>query len=508
MGMLKHYLLFLGMYGVGISLVLGWVVSLLVPNRYAGRIDTLAKPLTYAAFIFTAVCSVLYLFYPNFIDHLEPTITQITLIWMQGGHLYPPMDAPSMHGLLYGPALYWIQYPFLAISSDPILGSKLPSVIAFNAAWCLLFFTYRNSLSKAYLLLLLPFNLILFWNRAEPYFVLLVGLAIVVTEQKPKACGLLLGLLAGLASSLKAHGVLYILPFLIFFGPYSVRTVIEFASAFGVICLSFFLSDGASLIQYLAYLKLAAKHGFSLAYLEKNLFFLLFAWIPIAATFKHTNTSKYDTYRWMAVLLIEILVAVAGSKPGAGVHHLIPIVVLNSYLYEIQLRKIQNIDLKFSGVKIGFAILALYVLTFVWKNIYDSEIKSHEVIDSQSQAAHEIQALGKTYPNLLMGVTDKENESYRLTFLRPYLVQPVAPQFEYAGFMDLSYSGISDQPFVDALRQCKYRYIAMPKIGEPFSIANFYNDKPLFSEAIRSAFHEHYQPHHSGTFFTVYACHE
>ncbi len=48
---LKHYLLFLGMYGVGISLVLGWVVALAIPKRYAKHVDTLAKPLTYVAFI-------------------------------------------------------------------------------------------------------------------------------------------------------------------------------------------------------------------------------------------------------------------------------------------------------------------------------------------------------------------------------------------------------------------------------------------------------------------------
>ena len=505
---LKHYLLFLGMYGVGISLLLGWLFALIIPNRYANNINKLSTSLTYAAFTLTAACSVLYLFYPNFIDHLEPTILQITQIWMQGGALYPPMDTASMHGLLYGPALYWIQYPFLVISSDYILGSKLPSVLAFNTAWVLLFFVYRNSLSKTYLLLLLPFNLILFWNRAEPYFVLLVGLAIVVTERKPKAWAMLLGVLAGLSSSLKAHGVLYILPFLIFFGTYSARAVVEFAAAFAVICLSFFLDDGTSLTQYLAYLKLAAKHGISFAYLEKNLFFLWLTWVPIALTFKHTTTSTYDAYRWTGVLLIEILVAIAGSKPGAGVHHLIPIVVLNSYIYEVQLRKVANIEIKFSSVKLGFAILALYVLSFVWKNIYDSEIKSYEVIESQSQATYEIQTLGKTYPNLLMGVTDKENENYRLTFLRPYLVKAVAPQFEYAGFMDLNYSGISDQPFADSLRQCKFRYIATPKSGVPFSIVNFYTDEPLFSDATRSAFRDHYQPHHSGTFFTVYECHE
>lgn len=495
------------MYGVGISLLLGWLFALVIPNRYAIGINKLTLPLTYSAFALTAACSVCYLFYPNFIDHLEPTILHITKIWMHGGELYPPMDTPSMHGLLYGPALYWIQYPILVSNCDPILGSKLPSVLAFNAAWILLFFTYRNSLSKAYLLLLLPFNLILFWNRAEPYFVLLVAVAIVVSERRPKTWALLLGVLAGVASSLKAHGVLYILPFFIFFGHYSVRAAIEFATAFCVVCLCFFLNDGASFIQYLAYLKLASKHGISWAYLEKNLFFLLFACIPIALALKHSGISKHQAYKWIGVLLIEILIAIAGSKPGAGVHHLIPVVVLNSYLYDHQLRTIQNIEGQFSGLKLGFAILALYVLSFVWKNVYDSEIKNRATIESQFQARHELLKFAKKYPGLLMGVTDKVNENYRLTFLRPYLVTSNAPQFEYAGFMDLNYSGISDQPLTVALRECVYPYIAMPNQGAPFSIKNFYTDAPLFSDATRSAFREHYRPHHSEDHFTVYVCH-
>jgi hypothetical protein len=506
MATLKHYLLFLGMYGVGISLLLGWLFSLVIPKRCAIGINKLTEPLTYSAFSLTAICSICYLFYPNFIDHLEPTILQITQIWLQGGELYPSMDAPSMHGLLYGPALYWIQYPFVVANSDPIFGSKLPSVLAFNAAWVVLFFAYKNSLSKAYLLLLLPFNLILFWNRAEPYFVLLVGLAIVITEQKPKAWALLLGVLAGLASSFKAHGVLYILPFLIFFGSSSMRTAFEFAAAFCVVCLSFFMNDQTSFIQYLAYLKLAAKHGISFAYLEKNLFFLFCAWIPIALTFKQAAASRYETYRWIGVVVIEILIATAGSKPGAGVHHLIPIVVLNSYLYDVQLRKINNIEIKFSGLKIGFAILALYVLSFVWKNVYESEIKSYGAIESQFQAKHELQNFAEKYPSLLMGVTDKTNENYRLTFFRPYLVKSDTPQFEYAGFMDLNYSNISDQPFTNALRQCSYKYIVMPNHGEHFSIKNFYTNEPLFSEMTRSVFHARYQLLQSGSHYKVFAC--
>jgi hypothetical protein len=495
------------MYGVGISLLLGWFFASIIPQRFAKNVNAVLPTLTYSAFAFSAICSVLYLFYPNFIDHLEPTITQITLIWMQGGNLYPPTDVSSMHGLLYGPALYWIQRPFLALGSDPILSSKLPSVIAFNLAWGLLFSLYKQALSKAYLLLLLPFNLILFWNRAEPYFVLLVGLAVLVVEQRPSAGVLLLGILAGLASSLKAHGILYILPFFIFWGAYSVRSAFEFVFAFGVTCLSFFLNDTTSLIQYVAYLKLAANHGISLAYLERNLFFLLLTWIPLGLAFQTVRISRSDSYQWLCVVLIEVLIAIAGSKPGAGVHHLIPVIILNSYLYEIQLRKTLDVGTKYSGVKFGFVILAIYVLFAVWKNVYDSEIKSLDVIATQTDAKNEIQQLGASHPNLLMGVTDKENDHYRLSFLRTYLITPESPQFEYAGYMDLNYSGVSDQALSESLQQCRYKYIAMPLQGEPFSIENFYTNEPLFSDATRTSFHQHYEATGHGKFFILYTCH-
>jgi len=411
-----------------------------------------------------------------------------------------------MHGLLYGPALYWVQVPFLALGSDPILSSKLPSVLAFNLAWVLLFYRYQHALAKAYLLLLLPFNLILFWNRAEPYFVLLVSLAVLVIDRRPKVWAVMLGILAGLASSFKAHGLLYVLPFFIFFGVYSVRTVLEFTMTFAVVWFGFFLDGGTSLIQFLAYLKLAAKHGISFDYLERNIFFLLFTWIPIALTFKNIRTPKKDIYRWVGVAIIELLVAIAGSKPGAGVHHLIPVLVLNSYLYETQLRKTLHVDRKFFAIKFAFVILAVYVLSSVWKNVYDSEIKNLEQVESQRAARTEIQQLAVTYPNLWMGVTDKENDNYRLSFFRPYLVNPEAPQFEYAGYMDLNYSGISDQTLTRSLQQCQHPYIAMPKNGKPFSILNFYTNESLFSEATQNAFRAHYTSHKEGSFFTVYLC--
>jgi len=503
---LKHSLQLLGMYGVGISLLLGWLLAKLMPRHAEHSIRPASFTLTYAAFVFSAFCSAAYLIYPNFIDHLEPTVLQITQIWSMDGNLYPPIETPSMHGLLYGPALYWFQLPFLAFSNDLILGSKLPGVLAFNVAWILLFALYKEPLSKAYLVLLLPFNLILFWNRAEPFFILIVALAIWVCKNPSRYTAISLGVLAGLASSCKAHGVLYVLPLLFFFIPISIRTVLGFFFAFAVVVLSFFLDARTSLIGYIDYLKLATQHGISFAYLEKNLFFLVCTWLPLALTFKRFPISKLTVLKWGGLVVVEVLVSIAGAKPGAGVHHLIPVVVLNSYLYETQLQKTDNHASSTLPIQLGLMVLSTYVLVFAWKNVYDSEIHDWPTVKSQTEAKLEIRIFTERYPHLFMGITDKENAQYRLTFFRPLLVTPEAPQFEYAGFMDLNYAGVSGLFLSKALNECQATYIALPNGGAPFSILNFYNNEPLFPEAVRSAFRQQYRALETGKFFTIYGC--
>lgn len=507
MSLLKHFFQLLGMYGVGISLLLGFLLSLVtrfIPLRHGTRIYI---GLIYGAFILSAGCSVAYLTYPNFMDHVEPTIWVITQIWLHAGEIYPPVDAPSAHGLLYGPALYWTQIPFAMWGWDSIVSTKMAGIIAFNLSWIVLFRLYQTPWAKGYLVFLLPFNLILFWSRAEPFFLLIMALAAWLVEQKPKHPALWLGLLAGVASSLKAHGALYVLPFVIFCVPWTVAHMAVFASVTVSVVLSFFFVPGVSLSNYLTYLELASAHGISGAYLEKNLFFLACIWIPLIWTLRHSQLSSPQKIQWAGLLLVEILISAAGAKPGAGVHHLIPVIAANSYLFERQLRDLPAKVKVPTAIKLGTATLAFYILSFAWINVYDSEVKSIAVVQSQRLAASEIQEMSAKYPKLLMGVTDKENENYRLTFLRPYLFQADAPQFDFAAFMDLHYSGISADFLANEFKQCKHLFVAMPKQGEPFAILNFYNNAPLFSDAVRHAFAAHYREIETGEHFVIYKCH-
>jgi hypothetical protein len=507
MSSLKHLFQLLGMYGVGISLVLGFFLNAATRRAPFRLSQSLYSPLIYGAFALSAGCSVAYLIYPNFIDHLEPTILVITQIWLQAGDIYPPTTAPSMHGLLYGPALYWIQAAFQSSLIDPILSSKLPGVLAFNMAWLLLFRHCRTPLAKGYLIFLLPFNLILFWNRAEPFFLLIVACAIWLAERPIKHKAAYLGLLAGLACALKAHGILYVLPIFIFHIHCNAKKYLVFAFVATLTTLAFFIDAGTSLFQYLAYLKLATTHGIAWPYLEKNLFFLGCIWLPLALTLTSSQRAKPEIVTWGLIATTETLIAIVGAKPGAGVHHLIPVIAANAYLYDRLLHKAGGQPTHTNAFKLSFAILAVYIMFFAWKNVYDSEIQTSASIQSQSQAASELKALARTYPHLFMGVTDKENNNYRLTFLRPYLVQPSAQQFEYAGFMDLSFAGVSADFLADDFIHCKYPYVVTPLQGEPFSILNFYNNQLLFPKVVQDAFLTHYRTRETGKFYKLYECH-
>jgi hypothetical protein len=72
--------------------------------------------------------------------------------------------------------------------------------------------------------------------------------------------------------------------------------------------------------------------------------------------------------------------------------------------------------------------------------------------------------------------------------------------------MDLSFSGVPDDALSLALRRCKLPYIALPITGKPFSIKNFYTELPLFSDAVRTAFDEHYHLVETKNHYRVYAC--
>ena len=123
----------------------------------------------------------------------------------------------------------------------------------------------------------------------------------------------------------------------------------------------------------------------------------------------------------------------------------------------------------------------------------------------QDGLATEVNELGNKYPGVIFGISD--DLSYDHVFFRPIFEMKGTRQFDYPAFMDLNFSGVSDNSFSNAITSCRFPYIAVPKSGVPFSINNPYTGMPLFSNNFRLAFSENYKilPTQKN-YYVIYIC--
>jgi hypothetical protein len=73
--------------------------------------------------------------------------------------------------------------------------------------------------------------------------------------------------------------------------------------------------------------------------------------------------------------------------------------------------------------------------------------------------------------------------------------------------MEVSFtSNVDDRLFVSKIETCSYPFIILPSKGQPFTILNFYTNKPLFSDELRRVFAREYRLTEKGAYFHVFEC--
>jgi hypothetical protein len=262
-----------------------------------------------------------------------------------------------------------------------------------------------------------------------------------------------------------------------------------------------FFPEQVSIINFLVYLQLSGKHGLDLGELVKNLGYLL---IIIAPLFYIGICDFRSGAKFPRVLLvltaIEGCAAVIGSKPGAGTYHLMPFIPTNAFLLQRLLEEKRPSTLFLAPFKIGLLALALastlVLLQLVWS--------MYQTYSDKYGEKKEIAELADSYAGLVLGVSD--NQRYSYAFFRPMLESRGVRQIDYPAYMDLNFSGVSDGGFAQALSECKFSYMALPKLGEPFSMLSFYTNKPLLSDNVRAMFKEHYKMLEERNYYSVFNC--
>jgi hypothetical protein len=135
--------------------------------------------LTVSAYILTVV---LYLLYPNYFDHGQPMVASMSWLWMQGHVLYSNWTTGDVYSSVYGPLVFLINGMTLLLNPS-IFASKLPGILSLGAALVATSVLFKRTtgsrLTSLFLLasavmLFVPFGVSAYWNRPEP-FLILVG---------------------------------------------------------------------------------------------------------------------------------------------------------------------------------------------------------------------------------------------------------------------------------------------------------------------------------------------
>ena len=187
---------------------------------------------------------------------------------------------------------------------------------------------------------LIRFGYFSYWNRPEPFLILLTALGISALRLSRTRAAVVLGLMAGIAFDLKPQAVLCLAPLVLAVmmrehqQAGALRTgAVAVACAAGVAAAPFLLPN-VSLSAYVAYLKLALGHGLSVEYLRDNAMHVVLLAAPAAVVWYLRRPAWGQDTRWLALTALGCiaLAAVVGAKRGSGPHHVLPFLPIALYL--------------------------------------------------------------------------------------------------------------------------------------------------------------------------------
>ena len=167
-----------------------------------------------------ALTAILYLLYPNYIDHFEATVSTISWLGTHGHLIYPDWQTGHIYEAPYGPMLFMTNGAVLRLFPT-IFGSKLAGWTAFVTALALTYVTLKAKASDDRKVVFLFLMILIatfsffhdyvhaFWSRAEPFLILIGVLTVIAAlTQAEAAAAITIGILAGLAVDFKLHGAL------------------------------------------------------------------------------------------------------------------------------------------------------------------------------------------------------------------------------------------------------------------------------------------------------------
>jgi hypothetical protein len=267
-----------------------------------------------------------------------------------------------------------------------------------------------------------------------------------------------------------------------------------------------------SIDNHFAYIQLLATQTLSSGLMQSNIAYAAFSIFPVIWLW--SSQRNHPEFRQLGMIIlvdvfIELLVCIAASKPGAGPHHLLPGLPIKIWLVHQLTYKNKDFNARaYRFLGLVFFVMSIYFISYGYPKFLRVHLVSLDSYWRQVEAKQELIELVKKYPRPLIGVSGDKHENYSLSFYRPYAFGPTyRNNLDPVAFMEVNYTlKVDDALFIQQIKNCSYPSILLPAIGEPYSMTNFYTNKPLFTDGLRSNFYASYKKSLAGKFYDVYTC--
>ena len=482
---------------------------------YSGRLVILLAALGLGAYVATVVW---YQQSDQYADAAEPTMAAIAWLFELGRPIYHGVDTAERYSHVYGPMAFIIPGWTLALLGPDIGTSKIAGTLAGLLSAGVVFLLTRAVAGRTpavvltgwYALCCLMFQNVSFWIRPDSFELLFAAGALAAVASWPRALwsACLLGLATGVLVNLKFTAPAYVFPafaLLIVHRRWWGLVAASVVAAIAAI-MPFIAYDNVSFANLELWVRLSARNGLLAPLLRRNAEWSVFLLIPWLAHLRRDRLDPVERAVVSAVALGMGLVAVAGSKPGAGPYHLLPFVPAILYAALLSLRRIGS-DVTPAQARIAeaFALSIALIATLQMWQFVQIATRTRDM-----PIADDLRRTLDRYPTskIAMGYSG-QNQAY--PSVRPILV---FRQGEYLldapAIQEHQLSGIGLPPAsLQAIESCQFDIWLIPKDGEPFSLRNQYaqtGHAPLFPESFRGTFFKTYRRETSSEYFDLWRC--
>ncbi len=483
------------------------------------------------------VLLVLYAVHSNFFDHAEANIATVSWLFKIGQPIYHNLQSAEQYSIPYGPMLYMINGFFLTVLKPSIFSAKIGGILAGGLSLLIIFYVLKKIIGYKVATLCLAYislNLIAvyayfaaatFWNRSDSFLLMFVALALLAVVRENTIIAIVLSALSlGISINLKIHGAFYFLPIYILLysrhGIYS--TLISLLSSSLLTIAPFIYLQQVSFKNYILWLGEFGKQGLSFTLFKQNIVWSMYLFAPVILIFiffvVNYKTAFINFIREQKILLLSLLISltsmtILGSKAGAGMNHLIPLLPLSYYIFALTLKQIFHFQAntviqkqnKYYYCAYISLILALLTVTLLRGFLNELQL-IHLASKYNNEPAQEINRIISSHPGNTIGMG--YGGDYDLTYYRPILVYQGNPYLiDAVSMMDAEYLGKKiPKETLNAIDSCQINLWLIPKGGSPFQLYNYFNHHQVFNEELKNAFLKNYERKEQLNYYDLWFC--